>query len=289
MAKKDVANPGSALGEAIGVIMENALNRNLKPLIEALGHIYISAGPKNPKNGKDTKLILKDKYDVEYSIDSLIVNKSLQPIIVLESKYIRYKKHNRDKGSWIKASHTAIRERYSSVRSSIAILAGSWSAPSKAMLKSADINYFEIPFEKLCEILDEYGIDFRWGEKEREKAYTAWNIFCKLSTDDLEAIGNKIIDEIALELDDSIKKILDDSVEREIVKIEIHVTTNLGEVKIFSFDDIEAALEFLNEFDTEEILDTSNAPSILEDNTNYSQFSSKEPDEELEQLDLFDE
>lgn len=283
MAKKEVANPGSALGEAIGVLMENALNRNLKPIIEELGHIYISAGPINPKSGKDTKLILKDKYDVEYSIDSLIVNRSLQPIIVMESKYIRYKKHNRDKGSWIKASHTSIRERYSSVRSSIAILAGSWSAPSKAMLRSADINYFEIPFDKLCEILDDYGIDFRWGEKEREKAYTAWNVFCNLTRDKLEEIGDKIIGEIAIELDDSVRSILDDSIEREIVKIEIHVTTNLGEVKIFSFDNLEAALEFMNDFDTDEILDTSSSPSILEDNLNYSQFSIEEKEELTEE------
>lgn len=71
----------------------------------------------------------------------------------MEYKYIRYKKHNRDKGSWVCTAHNAIRRRYNSIRSSIAILAGSWSGSSVAMMKSQDINIFIIPFDKITTLL----------------------------------------------------------------------------------------------------------------------------------------
>src|SRR6266498_820978 len=131
----EISNAASALGEAVGGLIEVALNRNLDEIATANGCIYISAGPRNPKTGKDTKLLLEDANGVEYHIDGVIANKRLQPLILIESKYIRYKKHNRDKGSWICTAHSSLRRRFSSIRSSIAILAGHWSKPSKAMMQ----------------------------------------------------------------------------------------------------------------------------------------------------------
>src|SRR5438874_7571969 len=149
---KQVSNPGSALGEAIGALIELALNRTLKPIAEANGRLYITAGPRNLKTGRDTKLLLKDSNGVEYQIDAIITNNRIQPLVLIESKYIRYTKHNRDKGSWVCTAHSSLRKRFPSVRSSIAVLAGSWSTTSKAMLRSADINLFEIPFDSICDM-----------------------------------------------------------------------------------------------------------------------------------------
>lgn len=42
-----------------------------------------------------------DQFGTEYKIDAVIANHAMQPIILFESKYLRYTKHNRDKGSWI--------------------------------------------------------------------------------------------------------------------------------------------------------------------------------------------
>lgn len=47
------------------------------------------------------KLLLYDNYGNDYNIDGVITDESMRPIILFESKDIRYKKHNRDKGSWI--------------------------------------------------------------------------------------------------------------------------------------------------------------------------------------------
>ena len=265
--QKKVSNPGSAIGEAIGCLMENALNCTIGQLVQPLGYIHVTAGPRNVKTGKVTKLLLTDKNGVEYNIDSVIANKKLQPLILVESKYIRYKKHNRDKGSWVCTAHQSLRRRYSSVRSSITILAGNWSKTSKAMMKSFDITLFEIPFQKLCEILQVYEITYDWDEKDRDAAFKAWNRFCELSQEEYDEIGNAIISSISGDLRETIQSVLDVTIPREISEVEIQIVTNLGELKIFNFEDVQSALEFLQDIDNDEILSTKNSPSLFDNST----------------------
>ena len=148
----NIQNPGSALGEAIGAEMEKALNSFLTKLVEKQGCHFLSKSPVQNKDGSQKKLLMYDKFGTAYNIDAVIANESMQPIILVESKYIRYKKHNRDKGSWVCTAHPAIRRRYASIRSSIAVLAGNWSSSSLTMMKSYDINIFLIPFRRICEI-----------------------------------------------------------------------------------------------------------------------------------------
>lgn len=262
--KKSIQNPGSALGEAIGVLIELALNRTLRPIAEANDCLYITTGLKNPKTNTDTKLLLRDANGIEYNIDSVIANKRLQPLVLIESKYIRYKKHNRDKGSWVCTAHQSLRKRFSSVRSSVAILAGSWSKTSKAMIKSADVTLFEIPFGTICDVLSRFGIDFRWEEKDRAKAYEAWGTFSALSQNQREKIGEQLLDVVKRDLAETISKVLDNTIPRTIKEVEIEVTTNLGEAKVYTFSTIEEALKFLQELDEEAILSTENSPSLFD-------------------------
>jgi hypothetical protein len=137
---RNIQNPGSALGEAIGARMEEALNRVLDRVAQEHGCHFISKGPLNDGTGKYKKLLLYDDFATAYNIDSVITNESLQPLILIESKYIRYKKHNRDKGSWVCHTHQALRKRYRSIRSSIAVLAGNWSLTSQTMMRSHNVN-----------------------------------------------------------------------------------------------------------------------------------------------------
>ena len=271
-----VANPGSALGEAIGVLIEVAVNKRLDPIAKQNNCIYITAGIKNPKTQLDTKLLLKDSNGVEYNIDAVITNTRMQPLILIESKYIRYKKHNRDKGSWVCTAHQSLRKRFSSVRSSITILAGSWSRTSKAMMKSADIALFEIPFDSICKVLKKFGIDFMWDEKEREKAYNAWNKFIALANSQRIKIGDELVAFIERDLESNITQILDNTIPRRIEKVEIQVTTNLGEVKLFKFDNIEKALEFLKDLDEEKILSTEDSPSLFDNVADNDDVEDKE-------------
>jgi len=65
------------------------------------------------------KLILTDQDGNDYEVDAVIVNRRFQPLVLLESKYIRYKKHNRDKASWICTAHTKLRAKFPTIRTSI--------------------------------------------------------------------------------------------------------------------------------------------------------------------------
>ncbi len=226
--------------------MEQALGELLTKIATEQGCHYNTSGLRQTKSGQfSRKLLLFDGSGNEYNIDGVIADGAMRPLILVESKYIRYKKHNRDKGSWICTAHSAIRRRYHSVRSSIAILAGNWSQSSVAMMESHDITIFLIPFEYICRLLDQYDIDFRWEEKEKEKAYAAWNRYRLLSEDEKREIGRLMVQVIAERLSDRIRHVLDDSIPRQVAKVVIELVSNLGEVKIFEFGSVELAVEFL--------------------------------------------
>lgn len=260
---ESVQNPGSALGEAVGAIMETALNEYLKEHVQQFNCHLISKGRKN-KKGKETKLLLYDNYGTQYNIDSVIANEAMQPLIILESKYIRYKKHNRDKGSWLCTAHNAVKRRYNSIRSSIAILAGNWSKSSIAMMKSQDINIFLIPFKTIVDLLAKHNIKFDWGEKDRHIATEAWGRFCQLSEDEWKAIGIEMIQEIKTALEAAIERTLDNTAEREVTKVTVEVYTNIGEMKRFEFDTIKDALDFLEDFTIKEMLVNENSFTLFD-------------------------
>lgn len=251
---ENVQNPGSALGEAIGAHMELALNNYISELVSENSCHLVTKGPLNSKTKKDTKLLLYDNFGTAYNIDGVIANESMQPLILLEYKYIRYKKHNRDKGSWLCTAHSSIRRRYNSVRSSIAILAGSWSGSSVAMMKSHDINIFIIPFDKITALLKKYEIKFDWGEKDRDIAKESWEKYNSLTERQKLGIAEKMIGEIKPGLEAAIDNILDNSTKREVERVTIEIHTNIGEVKIFEFPSVNAALDFLEDFTIDEML-----------------------------------
>ncbi|WP_347456368.1 hypothetical protein ABEF89_14825 (plasmid) [Acinetobacter thermotolerans] len=260
----DVKNPGSALGEAIGHLMEEALAEYITPLVLDHSCKLITTGPYNKKTKKYTKLLLTDSYGTDYSIDGVIINERSQPVILLESKYIRYKKHNRDKGSWICHAHGSIRNRYNSVRSCIAILAGSWSKTSLRMMASHNINIFHIPFENIAVILEKYNINFRWGEKERHIAADAWNKFINLTPEQHLEIGTSLIQPVLEELKNRIDETLSDETPRAIEQVMIEIKTTLGEIKRFFFKDRESALDFLDDFTFDEIMDHASSFTIFD-------------------------
>ena len=260
-----VANPGSALGEAIGSSMEDALEKLLNDVADKYGYHYLTSGVRKTKSGKKPKkLLMSDNFGNEYDIDGVLANQSMQPLIIFESKYIRYKKHNRDKGSWICNAHSAVKKRYHSIRSSIAILAGNWSGSSQAMMRSNDINLFLIPFDYICEVLSEFGIDFNWEEKDRNKAIRSWENFNKLNSEQKESIGIKMIDSIKDNLVILIENILDDKVEREVNKVLVELISNLGEVKVYEFESISDALDFLQQDDLRDLFLTTDSYSLFD-------------------------
>jgi hypothetical protein len=268
---ENIQNPGSALGESIGAHLEIALNNYLTEVVNQYSCRLVSKGNENQKTQKATKLILYDSFGTAYNIDAVITNESMQPLILIEYKYIRYKKHNRDKGSWLCTAHNAVRRRYNSIRSSIAILAGSWSGSSLAMMKSHDINLFIIPFEKITLLLKKHKIKFDWGEKDRDIAVQSWAKYLKLSEKQKLKIAEEMIAEIKPGLEAAIEKTLDNKTKREVESVTIEIHTNIGEVKRFEFKDIQSAFDFLEDFSFEEMLNNSDSFTLFDKPVDYDE------------------
>ncbi len=261
---QEIQNPGSALGEAIGGHMEEALNAFLAETTQQLGYHFISRSPKLNAKGVPRKLLLHDKFGTAYNIDAVITNESMQPIVLVESKYIRYKKHNRDKGSWICTAHPAIRRRYPSVRSSIAVLAGNWSSSSLAMMKSFNINLFLIPFQSICDVLSPHAIDFNWEEKDRAAATQAWRRYTQLTPEQQSAIGTSMVNGIKAELYNRLYAILDDSLPRQIDHITLELHSNLGEVTAMEFGNLAEAVDYLNTVEMKNTFISQDSPTLFD-------------------------
>lgn len=279
---KQITNPGSAIGEAIGAMLEREIHRVLQPLADNYYCTYVKTGPTN-KKGKNTKLILKDKAGNGYNIDSVIINNRFQPIVLLESKYIRYKKHNRDKASWICTAHPKLRETYPTIRKSVAVLMGNWSLPSKKLLSSFEVDIFEVSFGDICQVLARHDITFNWGEKERDVAMDSWNKFSHLSEQERGQLAEELIAIIKTDLEQSIAQALIDNEEsnaKAVAGVKICIKTENGETHIFEFKTLEQALQFMQDFDEQKDLDTSNQPSLPE----FAILSSGVEQEEIEFL-----
>jgi hypothetical protein len=208
-------------------------------------------------------LILRDEDDNEYNVDSVIINNRFQPLVIIESKYIRYKKHNRDKASWICTAHTKLRQRYSTVRKSIAVLMGSWSKPSKRLLHSFEVELFEIPFDDICEVLAKHGIEYRWAEKDRQQAMRSWIKFNRLSDRERTRIAKELIAGIENGLRHALQEALDESLPRKVQSVIVVIRSNRGETRSFTFRDLKTAIDFMRSSDEEGLLDMTSAPALL--------------------------
>lgn len=259
---KVVTNGGSAIGEAIGDLLEEQVHKTFKE-IEENNHVYFLTRYGKTKAGKESKkLLLPDEYGNEYNMDGLVINEGGVPLMLIESKYIRYKKHNRDKASWICNAHSAVRRFFPSIRSSVAVLGGNWSSTSLAMLTSYGVSYFMVPFNEISKILKDYKVDFEWEENDYDKALKAWDIFSSLSVDEKRIIGERMINIVKSELVEYVESVLDDTVIRELEKIVIEMHTNKNEVFKYIFDSKEETIEFLSNFDGE--FDLSQFKSIFQ-------------------------
>lgn len=270
MAKKTkerevVTNGGSAIGEAIGTYMQVALEEFIDSLIEEYECHFVKKIGYNPTTKKTSKkLLLYDSFGNDYNIDGVITNEKMQPLVLLESKYIRYKKHNRDKGSWICNAHSSIRKRYTSIRGSIAVLAGNWSKTSLLMMESSDVNIFLIQFDYIAALLAEKGIDFNWEENDYDKAQLAWNNYNALSYDEKMDIARRMIFHIKDGLAKTLNSFLVNNAKKEVKHIIVEIVANTGETKRLTFKTIQEALEFFEDFSIEEVFNSASFLTIFD-------------------------
>lgn len=228
-----VANPGSALGEAIGKLFETAILEGVRQEVEARKHTIRPA--KLTNGSKNT-----------YQIDAVVFDKDKNPVIMIDPKYIRYTKHNRDKGSWLCVAHYNLRKTYPSIRKSIAVLAGRWSEPSKSLIKSFGVEIIELPFSKMVETLKKWDIDFDWDESNRAGAKKAWQRFDSLPNNERHLIALELTKDIVEHLSADIIRVLEtdlSSLQHRVSQVEILLKTDQDETLLLTFDNVVGALQ----------------------------------------------
>ena len=186
MCSRKVKSPASALGEAIGKLVENAIKEIVEEIVKAKGL-------------KIGKKLLVDKVGVEFEIDLPII-KANSPIALIDVKYLRYKKHARDKSSWVVVAHSRIRATYPGIKRALVILLGhGWTEPAKKLISTSCIDVISLDPSLLDTILKDYGIHFIWDEKDDKTPKESWQAFVKLSSEIKDEIKERIKKESGIE------------------------------------------------------------------------------------------
>lgn len=233
---RQVSNPSSALGEAVGKVFESAVIECLREEVETRGH---TIRPARLTNGTGNT----------YQIDAVIFDKEGSPVIIIEPKYIRYTKHNRDKGSWLCTAHYNLRKTFPTIRKSIAVLGGRWSNPSQALMRSFGVQLFVVPFATFVSILDQRAVDFDWPERDAgEQPRQAWEAYSVLDEATRTRMGEELVADIQKDLNSAVVSVLETDVAglpRRISSIEVLLKTEQDEMVLRTFGSVAEALAAL--------------------------------------------
>lgn len=230
-------NYASALGEAVGKLIEARMADLLAPTAESYGYYYDRGGGR-PGVRRGKTLSLANASGIRYRIDGVIEDAVQQPIVLLESKYLRYQKHNWDKASWTCVAHYNLHKNFPTVRRSIALLTGRWTAQSKSLMTSFGIELHEVPFDHIADTLGASQVEFRWHERDSAIAQHAFGCFQSLPDEEKQAIGVALLAPIADALTRSVTEALtlDPNTARRLREIEILIKTTENEFypKVFA-------------------------------------------------------
>ena len=233
-----MANPAAALGQEIGKLFEASIVERLRPEVEARSY---TIGPQRMVNGTDNV----------YQIDAVISNADGQPVMILDPKYIRYKKHNRDKGSWLCVAHYNLRKTYPTIRKTTAVLAGNWSKTSLALIESFGIEVIVQGFATMVDILGDYGVEFDWAEKDRMTPTRSLHEFNTLSGDSKADLAHALTDAVMPRLTASVIDVLDgtgESVQSRVSEVEVLVKTDRHEMLLLQFGSVAETVSGLVDF-----------------------------------------
>lgn len=238
-----------AFCEEIDGLLKLAQYEVCKRLTDEMGCHYVGSGATAVSKVKRTKssrkLLIFDNFGNQYPVGGCIANHRFAPLILLESRFSM--SGDGEFVTRVCCAHEAIRQRYQSVRASIAIMAGNWSKSSITTMESHNFVIFFIPFNAICDALAEFDIDIRWSENEREKVSAAWGKYNQLTIQEQIQLGQLIVQPVIERLSSQVTQILDDPIVRTVDKVVIELVSNLGEVKLFEFTSVEEALEFLEQ------------------------------------------
>ncbi len=237
-----VANPAAALGQQVGQLLEDELVKGLRPLIKEYGY---SIGSERLRNGTDNI----------YQIDAVIRDSEGTPIVLIDPKYIRYKKHNRDKGSWLCTAHYNLRKTYPSIRKTIAVLAGRWSGTSLALIRSFGVEVLLLDFDHLAAALRNYDIEFDWSEKDRDTPRQSLTKFESLTDTNRQSLARSLVDPVLGKLRNSVRAVIETDLSdtaRRISSVEVLLKTDQNEMLLLQYESVSGAIRGMTSYISDE-------------------------------------
>jgi len=225
------------LGEAIGKLIEADLAAAVRQVAE-LFHCAVHSAT------------LRNHLGNRHQIDTVVSDSENKPVILIEPKYLRYKKHNWDKGSRLCIAHYSLRRTYPSIRKSIGVLAGEWTDASLRFIQSFGVETHRVPFDHIADILGQYGILFRWDEKDTRTPAKAWQRFCQLSGEEQTEMATALTDPVCQAVKQSVETTLrsDPNAPKRVETVELSIRTSEGEHLVYSFDSVSEAIQRLLAF-----------------------------------------
>jgi len=225
---RDVANPGSAIGEAVGKLFEKKVGELIQSICMGLPYNVDLGGPR-PEIGRRSKTIkLFDRFGVSWENDIVIEDMNYNPVILIEAKWLRYTKHCRDKGGWVCTAHPSLRKSHDTIRKTIVTLAGSWTDSSLSMMRGNFVDIHLVDYDYIVTLLEGYNIPFHWDEKDRNTAFLAWERWNALSDNQINNIGKELILPIKKSLEESLRSTLEWDGETEFLEFELTCRTDDG-------------------------------------------------------------
>ncbi len=226
------------MGQEVGKLFEAAVLESVREEVESRGY---TIRPARLRNGTGN----------QYQIDAVVFDASERPVIIIDPKYIRYTKHNRDKGSWLCVAHYNLRKTHRTIRKSLAVLAGRWSEPSKALIRSFGVETLEVPFVRMVSELRTNGVEFDWPERGGESvARQSLDIFSNLDQETRTNIGLEMLSDISDQLKREVTQVLDtnvSSIATRVSEIEILLKTDQNEMVLSSFQSVTEAMKALTD------------------------------------------
>lgn len=241
---RDVANPGSAIGEAIGVLFEDEIKKLVEEVCGDCDYIVDAGGPR-PEIGRTTKKNIRlDRHGVTWENDVVVENSNYEPVILIECKWLRYTKHCRDKGGWVFTAHSLLRESFPTIRKTMVTLAGSWTKSSIDMMEGNYTEVHLVPFDYVVKLLATYDIPFDWDEKDKGTAHLAWERWNYLEEYQKTEISRAMVAPIRDQIKQSVLDTLNWGPESNIEEVKITFRTDDGSANTKIFSDPEDGLEY---------------------------------------------
>lgn len=260
----------SRFGQMIGDAFERVVIDLIRDYVAEFHNKYEVL---EPDGGISSRVTLEMFGGSKRQLDTVVIAKnSDDPVALLETKWLKDARHHNDKGAWI-LQLREVKKKYSTIRGAAAILAGYWTEGVAVVLMSeggidmvlvaTDEQVYSTLQTPLNDFLgeDSFELDVRQMRQSYPRPWDLANLLQFLEEiNELNAIAESWL-EFEREINhseqsktgrDLIKEAIDKLLsplpeDPQIEKFEISLQINTGNTIYREFDDVEAALGFIQE------------------------------------------